>query len=82
MKEALVRKLVSAEVCCSKLHQLNVGNYLKPKKLSGVFRLGRTMILGSLRVKGSRFTAVASQLHTWSRNEDQQDALTWSVHLS
>ena len=40
------------------------------------------MILEVLRVKGSRFTAVASQLHTWSRNEDQEGALTWSVHLS
>ena len=50
--------------------------------MSGVFRIGRAMVLEVVRVKGSRFTAVASQLHTWSRNEDQQDALTWSVNLS
>ena len=46
--------------------------------MSGVFRLGRTTVLGSLRVKGSRFTAVASQLHTWSRKEDHDGGLKWS----
>ena len=39
------------------------------------------MILEVLRVKGSRFTAVASQLHTWSRNEDHDGALTWSYGM-
>ena len=60
----------------------STGKYWRPNKMSGVFRMGRTTVLEVFRVKGSRFTAVASQLHTWSRNEDQEGALTWSVHLS
>ena len=39
------------------------------------------MILEVLRVKGSRFTSVASQLHTWSRNEDHEDTLTRLIGL-
>ena len=57
-------------------------NYRRPNKMSGVFRMGRTTVLEVFRVKGSRFTAVASKLHTWSRNKDQDGALTWSVQLS
>ena len=56
----------------------STGTSYGPNKMSGVFRIGRTTVLEVGRVKGSRFTAVASQLHTWSRNEDQQGALTWS----
>ena len=45
--------------------------------LSGMIRIGRTMILESLRGNGPGFNIVASQLHFWSRNEDHDDALTW-----
>ena len=36
------------------------------------------MILEVLRGNGPSINIVASQLHIWSKNEDQQDALTWS----
>ena len=49
--------------------------------LSRRFNYRRTFILEVLRVKGSRFTAVASQLHTWSRNEDHDGALTCPLDL-
>ena len=40
------------------------------------------MILEVLRVNGSRFTAVASQLTKMVQKLDHDGALTWSVHLS
>ena len=39
------------------------------------------MILEVLRGNGPSMDIVASQLHIWSRNEDQQDALTWSYGM-
>ena len=44
--------------------------------MSGVFRLGRTTVLGSLRRNGPGMNIVALQLPFGPRNEDYDDALT------
>ena len=49
--------------------------------MSGVFRLGRTTVLGSLGRNGPRFTAVASQLTKMVQKLDHDGALTWSYGM-
>ena len=50
--------------------------------MSGVFRLGRTTVLGSLRRNGSRFNIVALQVSKMVQKLEHDDALTWSINLS